>query len=189
MQALLTGLLLACAATSALMYFVVNRGRAQHFMESPIDRRIPFIPEFIIPYLAFIPLVTLAFALAFPTPWAVPFYLALIMGTLAGTLIRFFLRWGIRQPQIRREDVYDRLIHWLYRHDDRAHTFPSSHVLISTVASYYLALMFPPYALGIWAVGALVALSTLFVKQHYVIDVLGGVAFAAGAIYLTSLIV
>lgn len=184
----LTFALAILAAASLLLYFLINRGHARYYFETAFDRGIPFTPIFIVPYIAFIPFVVFAILATFTTPIAVPFYLALILGGLATSFTRYFVHCGIRQPRIRRADVYDRLIHWVYRHDDRAHTFPSAHVFTSVIVSYFLALAFPPYLFPIWAFGILIVLSTMFVKQHYLVDVVGGIVYATAAIYLAQIL-
>ncbi len=180
--------LLALVIASMYLYFPLNRGRAKYYFMSALDRQIPFVPEFIFPYFGLFPFVGVALIRMFETPYAEALYVALIFGLLAGSLTRYFIKGGIRQPEIRRNDVSSRLVHWLYRHDDRAHTFPSTHVLMALTVAYFCALAFPAYAPLIWTVGTLVALSTLFVKQHYLADVIGGAAYAVAAIYVSGLI-
>lgn len=188
MHLFLLSAFLGLALASMLLYFPLNRGRARYFLESPLDPLIPFVPSFIYPYLLLIPFILIGLGLVFPTPYAEPLYLALILGVLAGSLTRFFVHSGIRQPEIRGKDLANRLVHWLYRHDDRAHTFPSSHVLISLIMSHYLALAFPAWAAGIWTLGGLIAVSTVFVKQHYALDVVAGAAYAVVAVHLANLL-
>ena len=185
---LLLALLLALAIASMLLYFPLNRGRARYFIESPLDRVIPFIPVFIFPYFAFIPFIIVGLIVGVASVFAPQFLLALIIGVLAGSFVRYFVHSGIRQPEIRRTNPSNKLVHWLYRNDDRAHIFPSTHVLISMIMSYYLALAYPGYAIPIWMIGATIASSTVFVKQHYLVDVIGGLIFAFFAIYATHLI-
>ncbi len=180
--------LLVLVLASFSLYIPLNRGRAKYYLATSLDARIPLMPAFIVAYLALMPFVGFALIVALRTPYAAPLYLALIIGVLGASLTRYFIHGGIRQPEIRRRDVFSRLVHWLYRHDDRAHTFPSSHVLISLTTGYFLALAFPLWAFPIWIAAGLIALSTLFVKQHYLVDVVGGAAFAVAAIYCAGLI-
>ncbi len=183
------GLLGLLALGGIVLFALLDRGHAKYYLETPLDRLIPFRPAFIIPYLSFLLLVPASFAVLFVTPVAAAFYTALVIGSLAGSLARYLIRAGIRQPRIRRHDLSDRLVRFVYRHDDRAHTFPSVHVLVTTVMAYFVSAAFPAWAILIWAWGILVIVSTLFVKQHYLIDVFGGIAFAAAAIYIAHAIV
>ncbi len=182
-------LLLAFLSLASMgLYFPLNKGHARYFLMSSFDEKIPFLPIFIWPYLSLFPFIFIGLFIAFSQPIAPALYLALIIGVLSGSLVRYFVHSGIRQPRIRRHDVSSRLVHWLYRCDDRARTFPSSHVLISIIISYFLALAFPVYALSIWVIGLLITVSTVFVKQHYLIDVAGGLFFVIGAIWVTHML-
>ena len=174
------------AIISLFLYFVTNRGRARYFLETAIDRKIPFIPAAVVPYMLFIPCVITTLWILFSTPYAIEGYTALIIGILMGSALRLMARTGIRQPQIRRKDIFSRIIHWLYLHDDRARTFPSTHVLVASILGFYVALAFPMYAVSVVSLAVLIILSTLLIKQHYIIDVIGGFLVAGGAVATVS---
>lgn len=80
-----------------------------------------------------------------------------------------FAAWGLRL---------------LYSSDPPYNCFPSLHVAHSFVSA--LALLRLHRKLGWFAIGcaSIVALSTLFTKQHYVVDLLGGVFLAFAAYFL-----
>jgi membrane-associated phospholipid phosphatase len=69
-------------------------------------------------------------------------------------------------------------LRFLYGADPPRNCFPSLHVAVSFVSALAVGLV--NREVGRWAIGSatLVALSTLFTKQHYVVDVLAGVAMA-----------
>ena len=188
MPAAATVELLVLAVLSMMLYFPLNRGHARYYFESPVDAHLPFIPCFIFPYLALFPGIVLVLALMLVSPYAPQFYLALIVGVLAGSLTRYFVHSGVHRPEVRGTGVCKQLVHWLYQRDDRAHTFPSSHVLISLIAGYYLSLAYPAWAALAWAGALFIASSTMFVKQHFVFDVLGGLVFAVVAIHFAGLL-
>ena len=79
------------------------------------------------------------------------------------------------------------MVYWFDGQYNNA-VFPSTHVYLSVICGYYLVLAFPLYAFFIWAATLLIAVSTVFIKQHNVMDVGGGVLWAATAIYLSSVI-
>ncbi len=66
------------------------------------------------------------------------------------------------------------------------HTFPSGHTIIVVIAAAYLVLhrAKPWVWIGV-PLAAGVVLSTIYLRYHYVIDVLVGIAIAAGCVALT----
>lgn len=65
----------------------------------------------------------------------------------------------------------------LFAADSPANTFPSLHVGCSTIAAMMLTRGRPRFR-WFWLWAGAISLSTLTVKQHYVLDVVGGVALA-----------
>lgn len=74
-----------------------------------------------------------------------------------------------------------RSLRFLYDADPPYNCFPSLHVAHAFVSA--LALLRVHRTLGVFSLGtaSLVALSTLFTKQHYVVDIVGGVVLALAA--------
>ncbi len=74
--------------------------------------------------------------------------------------------------------ISDELLNWLYHIDPPNNTFPSMHV--STTFTFALNYMLYKKKIRwfvlIWAL--LIALSTMLIKQHYIIDVIAGIGLA-----------
>jgi membrane-associated phospholipid phosphatase len=74
-----------------------------------------------------------------------------------------------------------RMLAFVHRFDKLVNSIPSMHVSVATLTALHLHAVFAP-AMGNW-IGAvylfpgLIALSALFTKQHYIYDILPGVAF------------
>ena len=68
-------------------------------------------------------------------------------------------------------------------------SFPSVHVYLSLICAYYLSFSFPPYATLFWACAVLVTASTVFIKQHNLVDIAGGILWAALAVSASQAIV
>ena len=162
-----------------------------------IDNAIPIIPIFIIPY---------AWAYIFwaMAPMAVSkckfdhfldYLAAYLFACIAGMLILiFFPTYMSRVAEglfdLPRTGILYRLMNFWYMHDGGAmayNLFPSFHCLNSTIS--YLGVAgrdevpkwFRVYS---FIVMILVFLATVFVKQHYVVDIFGGVAVALISFYL-----
>jgi membrane-associated phospholipid phosphatase len=105
-------------------------------------------------------------------------YLALsFLGLLAMQLACFML-FPVATPESwrainRGRTLSERFLAFVQRLDDRSNSFPSMHTSVATLTALYLQ----PH-LGTWAFvfPVLIALSCLFTKQHYVVDLPAGAA-------------
>jgi len=178
--------LIALLFISWSFYFLLRR-EPRHYWSSKLDGLIPIIPVFVIPYLALFPFVIASFLLLVYSPFATEFFLSVFIANTAAAFFWFFIPTGMHRPNISGPGFLKRCISWVYRHDGPANVFPSSHVFSAVICGYYLALAYPVHSLLVWAVTVSIALSTVFVKQHYLVDILGGVMCATGAIGMAYL--
>jgi membrane-associated phospholipid phosphatase len=172
--------------------FIADRARhtAAHAPELALDRLVPLVPAWALVYgalYAFL-IVLPVFVIqqqelirrtvwAYLMVWIVAYIFFLLYPTVAprsDTVVgEGFATWGLR---------------FLYEADPPYNCFPSLHVAHSFVSA--LACYQVHRRLGLVAISSasLVAISTLFTKQHYVADVISGIllALAAYAIFLRS---
>ena len=156
------------------------RGGVVHAPELAIDRLLPVIPMWALVYgalylfLIMLPVFVIQqdelirrTVWAYLTVWIVSFICFLLYPTYAPRPDHVtgsgFAVWGLR---------------FLYDADPPYNCFPSLHVAHSFVSA--LACYRVHRTLGLVAIpcAALVAISTLFIKQHYVADVIVGIALA-----------
>jgi membrane-associated phospholipid phosphatase len=184
--------LLAVVALSSLtLYIPAREERATRFSTTALDHCIPFVPAFVFAYVGFVALFPMALALlSFTGEWEA-FLLALIIAALLYVALGPFARYGVLHPEVLGRGVARRLVRHIYRLDGAGtrRTFPSVHVYLSLICAYSLSAAFPSYDALFWALATLVALSTVLIKQHNLIDVLGGALWALIAVYLSQLIV
>lgn len=183
-----TTILLIAVIISWSFFFLLRR-EPKHYWSIRIDKHIPVIPAFVIPYIALFPFVIVASLLMLRTPLSTEFFVSIFIANTAAALFWFFIPTGMRREHVSTKKLFNRWIAWIYRHDRPSNEFPSSHVFSSVICGYYLALSFSTFAGAIWLLAGLIAISTIFVKQHYVIDVLGGLLCATGAIGIAFLLV
>ncbi|MCD8120205.1 MAG: phosphatase PAP2 family protein [Lachnospiraceae bacterium] len=158
-----------------------------HVIYSPIDDLIPFCEYFIVPYLLWFGYVAIVMAyLLFHSKE--DFYRAsafLFIGMSIALLICTVWPNGqnLRVDVDADKNVFCRLVARLYSTDTHTNVFPSIHVLnsigihIAVCRNKTLSSRKPVVAAsGILMV--LICMSTVFLKQHSVVDVAGGIALA-----------
>lgn len=179
--AVVTLVLGVTAISLSLFYDALNHGPYVLFLRTPLDDAIPVVGPFAIPYVSLRPFIYLSAVLFLL--FRVRIYrsaaVAMIVVLLVSYAFYAFLQTYIDRPAIIGEDLFSRLIRDVYASDQPYNDFPSLHASLSTVfAIHWLRVdrrLGVPVA--IWT--ALIVLSTVFVKQHYVPDAVAGVVLAA----------
>ena len=177
------------AVVSMFLFFPINSGNWP-MRESRLVRHIPFVPAFILPYLGLFPYIAFSMlAVLFFTPIAARLYASLIFAGLVSALIWYFMPTGTPgRPQFVPRGPLKKTVAWMYSIDPGGNCLPSSHTYTALVCSYYLSYIFPLHEISIWACGAVIVGSTLFVKQHHVSDLVAGMILAAASIGFSYLV-
>lgn len=173
----------------SILYPILNRYRGMVYVQKlPIDNVIPFIKIFILPYVSWYPFIaTFLIILCFVDKEN---YFKLVAGLSIGMLtcylIYFFYPTYVQRPVIECEDIFDKLVLWVYGRDNPFNCWPSIHVLNSFLVALYTSLSNKVNSfvksVGI-IISSLIVLSTMFVKQHYLSDVVAGIVLGT-IIYL-----
>jgi membrane-associated phospholipid phosphatase len=140
---------------------------------------IPFVPAFVVPYLLYIPLLLgLVFYGILVSPHFAEIAASVLAMQIAAAAVFSLHETRVKRPRVskRDESLYVRLTHFIYHHDKPNNAYPSLHVAYAVLCGYWLSVLFPPFAPLIVTLAFLIALSTVFIKQHAVIDVVGGAA-------------
>ena len=154
----------------------------------PIDDKIPFCEYFIIPYylwFAFVPAVMLYLILYSKDE----FYRAAIFLFTGMTLFLIICTFwhnglNLRDVSMYNDNIFSDIVKKLHQTDTNTNVFPSMHVfntlgcLIALYKSKGLEGHGITKALAT-VLSALIILSTVFLKQHSIIDVIGGFGLAA----------
>jgi membrane-associated phospholipid phosphatase len=153
-----------------------------YILSTPFDSRIPFCEYFIIPYdlWFFYIMGTVAFFVLFNQSRQeyYRFEVMMIVGMTAFLLISYVFPNGLdlRPETFPRENFCTELVRFLYRSDTPTNVFPSIHVYNSLCAYEALStcssLRKHRKVVGAFGVlTVLIILSTMFLKQHSVLDV------------------
>ncbi len=189
--ALVTLALGVVAIGASLFYDALNHGPYRLFLRSPIDDLIPVVGPFVIPYVSLRPFIY-ASALVFLVIRARIYRsaaLAMTMTLLVSYACYALLQTYIERPVLTGDDVFSRMIRDVYAGDQPFNDFPSLHASLSTIFAihWWRVDRRIGVAVAIWV--ALIVLATVFVKQHYVADMIAGVllAFAASGMSMRLL--
>ena len=149
-----------------------------------LDDYIPFLEIFVIPYCCWYPLLfCVGIYLMFTDPPELRRYAwFLIIGCGFSLLFCALFPNGqdLRPAEFPRENVFTRLLAGIYAADTNTNVLPSMHVVGSFAAAVASrrSLKLRRYSPLVIVVAAAVCLSTVFVKQHSVLDIFAGFAVA-----------
>lgn len=169
-------------------YVITNKRPFVHSWKTKLDEKIKLNNLFLIPYLGFFFYVALGYFLL-KEDIKMGFLTSLTICNIAATIFWYFLPNGVTRPLLEKDDFASKIINFIYCHDGDTNGFPSAHVFSSIIASYYLSLQQTNLTWLFIMCGILISLSTVFTKQHYVLDILGGIIFASLAILTQMLLI
>ncbi len=170
----------------AVAFFFVERigtNRDWKIMYSSLDDYIPFCEFFVIPYLFWF--VFLAGMILYTFFFEVPAFKKLmwyIIVTYTVTIIIYLIyptAQELRPESFARDNVCTRFLAWFYTFDTNTNVNPSLHV-IGSFAVMYAARHSERFSSRGWKIAftvtaLLISISTVFVKQHSIIDVICGI--------------
>lgn len=161
-----------------LLYFVVDRPIGKtHVVSTKLDSHIPLIEAFAIPYLLFLPMFigTILYAYIAGKEFE-PLAESIIIAYALSYVFYVVYQTHVPRPKLIGHDFYTNLVRWIYAHDKPYNCLPSTHSSGATIlAVYYITVCG-----GIGWLAAIfclvIVISTLLVKQHYILDAISGVA-------------
>lgn len=173
---------------ASLGYDYLNHGPYLLFLRSPIDQALPVVPLFVVPYVSLQPFIygSLVVFLLFRARIFQSAVLSMIVTFLVSYVFFALLQTYVDRPVLTGNDVFTGMVRGVYAGDHPFNDFPSLHVSTSTIIAIHwwrFSRRFT-WPLIIWA--ALIAMSTVMIRQHYVADIAGGLvlAFGTSALFL-----
>jgi hypothetical protein len=157
--------------------FLNNRTQRAVELSSSIDQAIPFLPIFILPYIlwyAYIFCYLVYFCFKDTNVYLKSLAL-IVVAELICFLVYFFFQTTVPRPTIIGNDFLNTLVQWIYRKDRPYNCFPSIHVLTTfaiMLASLHIKNKHLVNTICIHVSGTLIIISTLFIKQHVIFDLI-----------------
>lgn len=170
---------------SFFLYFPMEGRRVKgHFLQTKWDQKIPMLSGFVIPYILFFPYVFGVYIWAFATKN--PAFPQLSISIIAVSIITTLIYLGYPSMMVRPftkgklipKSWCAKIVEDIEKFDKPNNVFPSNHVAYSLVITLFLVTALPAFAVIFWIIFALIALSTILIKQHYLIDLPAGAVVA-----------
>jgi membrane-associated phospholipid phosphatase len=177
---------------TSLIYSTLNHGPAVINLHTALDSAIPVVPIFVIPYDSLQPYIyaTLILFLLFRSKYFQSACLAMITVWFISYGFYYFLQSEVIRPVLTGTDTFSKMVMNVYAGDNAFNDFPSLHTSLSTILAIHWVKVNKPLGivLSIWT--ALIVTSTLLVKQHYIADLIFGLAlaFAAALVYMQVMV-
>jgi len=180
--------LLAIPAINVLYVLQNHPNDGALSLVTEVDRLTPFVPEFSLPYTLWYPFMILVFILILRKDKR-EYYrtlLAVCLGLLLSNLVFLLFQTTVPRPEVAPDGLFDRMVLFVYANDQPYNCFPSVHVLTSALMIMGARVLGWGARISIALFGASIIISTLFVKQHVIADVLGGLLAAKFVFWLAG---
>ncbi len=154
-------------------------------IDNAMEQSIPFIPWTIWIYFSFFLFIgSTVFRVEDKLFWQF-IASASLAATIAWSIVLLLPITFVRpDPALIDSDLYRRIYTFVHEADPSHITFPSLHVAVTWICNF---LLWNRSGRGIrFALGVGISLSTLFTKQHLVLDVIGGVLLAWFCVWVTG---
>lgn len=181
------------------LYFLLNHTSGQAYdLTTWLDRNIPFVKYFVLPYMLWYPVVILSLIWLL---WRHPrLYITTLTSCLTGLLVSYSIflvaQTTTPRPLITGNDLFSRIVLTVYQVDNPYNSFPSIHVLVSFILLLAMAMARIKYSTSgpaitwfVQVLAILIILSTLFIKQHTLADVAGGIIIGWALFYLGDVVI
>ena len=184
-------------SVNLLIYFLIQNHvtRNEYDLMTELDHAIPFMPEYIWVYHSIVPVIGGAAILLLKSRKA--FFTTLWSFIFATVVLNFFYLYFpsfYPRGEFEPTTVSEIIVEMTRKIDGANNTFPSGHVCFAWLM--YWGIFFSEAAktlrglrslFFLWAIG--ISLSTLVLKQHYIIDVGSGFALATISFFMVKSII
>ena len=169
------------------LYTPLNRGPSRWIPKTPLDDAIPLVTPMVVPYLSIYPFALFtAFALWRTSARLVnSALLATVLTLLASYVVYLVAQTYVARPSVEGTDIFSTLLRTVYASDQPYNAFPSLHVGLSTVLAIHWIWSGRRFRAWPAAWCGVIACSTVFIHQHYLADLVGGLAVGSAASLLS----
>lgn len=167
----------------------ISGNAVHHSIPVSFEDAIPFAPEWVTIYTATFIFWMLGLAVCMTRERELCFrmFTGLYMAELICAVFFIALPTVIDRPEAAGGLYYDRLLAQLYASDQPTNLFPSMHCMFAYMVfrGFMIAKLDKPVVIGSGLFAALVCASTVFVKQHFLLDTFAGIILGEVAVTLS----
>lgn len=178
---------------SMLLYVPVNRLISGGFnLKTNIDNYIPLLPLFVVPYLfglVFWIFSILKINLSKDEKLIKEFNLMVILASIVSVAIYILIPTFVTRPVVTGTDMFSEILSFIYSNDQVYNAAPSGHTFYTILCFVGLNRILPgkKYLWGLLSI--LIIISTVLTKQHNFLDIVIGIVFALGIIFISRKVV
>lgn len=166
-----------------------NIAKVGKSMEISLDNNIPFNALFIIPYIYwyFFMIIGLIYILYKNRIEYGKVFIAIISGLCCCYIVYYIFPTQINRPFVDNSNILNKLVNVIYNKDKPLNCFPSIHVLNTYLIMRYTKYLYnKKFFYYTQIVGVIIILSTLFIKQHFVLDIIASITLSEIIIFLCN---
>lgn len=174
-------LFMASLWLSNLAYNYINQKTVNaNIINTFIDNAIPFNQYFVVPYLFWFAYVigVMIFLATLKNNKFYGILLGINIGLIISYIVYLVFPTYVPRPDVVTTDIFSKaVVNLVYAKDLPYNCCPSSHVLLTTLVMLYIQKEQSAHKIlkiAVHIIGSMVILSTMFLKQHYFIDVVAG---------------
>ena len=153
-----------------------------------LDSLVPYISYFVIPYALYVPVVLVPFFLYWKDyknyrTVSISFLLILVISII----IYLMFQTTTARASVGPTDMFNAGVLTVYALDAPLNSLPSLHVSMTVIATLFIYIRNRKLGTYIIPITALIILSTVFIKQHAVLDVIAGLVLALAVFKMRKL--
>lgn len=169
-----------------------NSSRGVYNLTTNIDKATPFLKAFIIPYVIWYPYIFLILVYLCLRDKKVYYKIlfSLNIGFVVSYVIFYLFQTVVIRPDLVQNDILTKLVYVVYKNDKPFNCFPSLHVLTTYFVMKGINEIDENKNIKILTgiIGTLIILSTLFVKQHVIMDVVFAILLGGMILRFVSMV-
>lgn len=171
----------------ALCYFLINsfsEGRTTHILAFSFEKSIPFIPFFVVFYVSAYIIIAVPYFVLRDIQEYRKAVLAYLFVIFISSVIYIIYPVKAMRPEISGEGLFLNMVGWLYGIAKPYNLFPSLHISLSAMSTLICLRHNKKIGYILIMLLFLISFSTLFVKQHYLVDIPSAVGLTLFSYYL-----